>query len=94
MGALQAAGMREILSRRQAVEWHLQYNMCPPVPLVCADLAETLLEELDSGDLPDDWWNEEVDHPFKDTMVTKRGVVEGLRLEALVSHGDDEEGGE
>lgn len=39
MGSLSAASMRAELSDRALLEWHLQYNHYPPIPLIMIDVA-------------------------------------------------------
>jgi hypothetical protein len=50
MGYMQASEMNDALPRRVALEWHLQYNHYPPVPLSMVDACELAIEAMQDED--------------------------------------------
>lgn len=39
MGSASVAPLRAVLAERAAIEWHLQYNHYPPIPVQMTDVA-------------------------------------------------------
>lgn len=75
MGRLQAEEMREMLGRRQALEWHLQHNHYPPVHPIFIDAAEEAIENANCGN-----WDTQVGLPNGRVLTTAQ-VIKGLHLD-------------
>ena len=96
MGYLNALGMAEQTDLTTAVQWHLRYNMYPPVPLAMTRVAVQAINSI-VLDLPDTLiaLPDGVSYRGEEAVEAWR-VVDSLRLDAFVDNvldqdwGDDE----
>lgn len=101
MGRASAEGMNEQvaggwLSLAAALEWHLQANHYPPLPVALVPVAQQAIEIAQEAiDLEDPHlWHQEIQMPdgmlYRDSEVVEVGeAVESLHLEAFL-HGPED----
>lgn len=78
MGRMQAEEMRELLSRNQALRWHLQSNHYPPIHEIFIPIAEEAIERANAGE-----WEKEIEMPNGKTLTVGE-IVEGLHLDSFL----------
>ena len=90
MGRMQAEGMANIAPLRVGLEWHLQCNHYPPVPLSMVDTCIAAIEAAEEGD-----WDREIFLPdpveYKGQPVAPAYAIIGtFHLDAWIDReGDD-----
>jgi len=78
MGYLTAVDAIERMGDDQALEYHLQHNLFPPVPLVFEDMAKKAIKLAARSR-----WDVKLSHPFGGKETVAR-TVKCLHLEAFV----------
>jgi len=84
MGLQNLNGMRDLLAFDAALEWHLRYNLYPPVSSYFKDLAIEAIAAAKDGD-----WDKELHfhrgpHNTGEDVATVRQVMDSLYLEGFL----------